>query len=103
MNEVFMAMQGAKQAILFLVFQPGNPSIVDQAGKIQDQNSGLFIHGAATDPKAVGDFNTQLFHKTGSQTDTDVVAVAAINDQFGFWERELLKSSPGAHAIIHDK
>jgi len=60
---------GAQQAILFLVFQPGEPSVVDQAGDLQAKNPGLFVHGAA-----------------------------AIDDQFGFWERELLKSSPGAHA-----
>ncbi|HEX9046477.1 MAG TPA: phospholipase D-like domain-containing protein [Verrucomicrobiae bacterium] len=103
MNAVFQAMQGAQEAILFLVFQPGSPSIVDQAADIQDQNQNLFIHGAATDPGAVNDFNTHLFHRTGAQTDTDVVAATAINDQFGYWEKELLKASPGAHAIIHDK
>lgn len=103
MNEVFQAMAGAQEAILFLVFQPGEPSVVDQAGDLQAKNDGLFVHGAATDPKAVSDFDTHLFHKSGSPEDADVVAAAAINDQFGFWERELLKSTPGAHAIIHDK
>ena len=103
MNMVFEAMRGAQDAILFLVFQPGSPSIVDQAATLQDANPHLFVHGAATDPGAVSDFDTHLFHRTASQTDTDVVAAAAINDQFGFWEKELLKSSPGAHAIIHDK
>jgi len=102
-NVVFQAMQNAQEAILFLVFQPGSPSVVDKAAEIQDNNPNLFIHGAATDPGAVNDFNTHLFHRTGAQTDTDVVAAAALNDQFGYWEKELLKSSPGAHAIIHDK
>ena len=32
-----------------------------------------------------------------------MVAASAINDEFAFWQRELLKSSPTAHAIIHDK
>jgi phosphatidylserine/phosphatidylglycerophosphate/cardiolipin synthase-like enzyme len=103
MSDVFQAMGKAQQAILFLVFQPGDPSVVGQAGGVQNQRPDLFIHGAATDPHAVDDFNTQLFHKSGSQPDADVVAAAAINDQFGFWERELLKSGPQAHAIIHDK
>jgi phosphatidylserine/phosphatidylglycerophosphate/cardiolipin synthase-like enzyme len=103
MAAVFEAMENAKHSILFLVFQPGSPSIVDEAGKLQSSNSGLFIHGAATDPKAVKDFNTYLFHRTGEETDADVVAAAAINDQFGFWEKELLKSGQSAHAIIHDK
>ena len=103
LSEVFQVMQNAKQAILFLVFQPGEPSVVDEAGKIQDAKPDLFIHGAATDPKAVNDFDTQLFHKSGHYADADCVAAAAIHDQFGYWEQELLKSSPGAHAIIHDK
>jgi phosphatidylserine/phosphatidylglycerophosphate/cardiolipin synthase-like enzyme len=103
MEAVFSAMKQAKEAILFLVFQPGTPSIVEQAAALQDANPRLFVHGAATDPHAVGDYSTHLFHRTAAQTDTDVVSAAAINDQFGYWERELLKSSPSAHAIIHDK
>jgi hypothetical protein len=103
MNEVFEAMADAEQAILFLVFQPGQPSVVDQASEVQAQKPGLFVHGAATDPKAVSDFDTHLFHRSGSHENADVVAAAAIDDQFGYWERELLKASPGAHAIIHDK
>lgn len=103
MDAVFAAMGAAKDAILFLVFQPGTPSVVGQAGGLQDRDPALFVHGAATDPGAVGDYDTHLFHRTSAQTDTDVVAAAAIDDQFGFWEKELLKSGPSAHAIIHDK
>jgi phosphatidylserine/phosphatidylglycerophosphate/cardiolipin synthase-like enzyme len=103
MSDAFAAMSGAKDAILFLVFQPGTPSIVEKASELQDKNSHLFVHGAATDPAAVQDYSTHLFHRTSAQTDTDVVAAAAIDDQFGFWEKELLKSGPSAHAIIHDK
>ena len=33
----------------------------------------------------------------------EVAAAAAVGDQFSFWQHELLKSSPDAHAIIHDK
>ena len=103
MNAAFDAMAAAKQAILFLVFQPGTPSVVEHAGTLQDANPDLFVHGAATDPGAVNDFSTHLFHRTASETESDVVAAAAINDQFGYWEKELLKSGPQAHAIIHDK
>jgi phosphatidylserine/phosphatidylglycerophosphate/cardiolipin synthase-like enzyme len=103
LNEVFEAMAGAKEAILFLVFQPGSPSVVDQAAEAQNKRPDLFVHGAATDPKAVDDFDTHLFHRSGSVDATDVVAAAALKDQIGSWEQELLKSSPSAHAIIHDK
>lgn len=103
MAEVFEVMKGAKQAILFLAFQPGSPSIVDQAAACQNDNKDLFVRGAITDPKAVGQYETDLYHRSGSKPDASVVAASAINDQFSFWHRELLKSSPTAHAIIHDK
>ncbi len=100
---VFEVMDKAKEAVLFLVFQPGSPSVVDHAAEAENQNSDLFIRGAATDPKAAEDFATSLFHRSASPGTSEVVAAAAINDQFGWWEKELLKASPGAHAIIHDK
>src|SRR5262249_46350752 len=48
---------------------------------------------------------TELYHHS-STPDTVYetgVAATAINDEFGYWKKELLKSSPSAHAIIHDK
>ena len=59
--------------------------------------------GAATDPKVRGSFldDVELFH--GSTVPDIVVPATAVKDQFSFWEKELLKSSPRAHAIIHDK
>lgn len=100
--EVFALMQGAKRAILFLVFQPGMPSIVEQAAEIGKAKPHLFIRGAATDPKAVGSFDAILIHRAGQDPDR-VVAASAINDQFAFWQKELLKSGPKAHAIVHSK
>jgi hypothetical protein len=103
MMDVFTAMEGASQAILFLAFQPGTPSIIDQAASCQQAKLDLYIRGAVTDPKAVKEYNTDLYHRSGDMPDGTVVAAAAVEDQFGYWEKELLKSSPGAHAIIHDK
>jgi len=100
--EVFALMSKAEQAILFLEFEPGTPSVVDQAAMCLDKNPGLFVRGAVTDPKAVGDFTTTLTHR-GAGDEVDVVAASAIGDQFAFWQRELLKAGPSAHAIIHDK
>lgn len=102
MDEVFNAINGAKEGILFLVFQPGTPSIVDEIVKTQNAKPELFVRGAATDPKAVDDFNTQLYHRPGQAPD-EVVAATEIKDQFSYWEKELLKLSPTCHAIIHDK
>ncbi len=101
MAEVFDLMSKAQKAILFLAFQPGTPSIIDKAAEIETANPLLFIRGAATDTKAVSDFNTTLFHH-GIKSPNTVVAASNINDQFSFWEKELLKT-PGGHAIIHDK
>ena len=102
LQEVFRLMEGAKQAILFLAFQPGSPSIVEKAAEIANANPGLYVRGAVTDPKAAGVFNTMLLHKPGQAPD-EVVPASAITDQFAYWQQELLKSGPEAHAIIHDK
>ena len=32
-----------------------------------------------------------------------MAASSAIDDQFSFWQQELLKGSPNVHAIIHDE
>jgi phosphatidylserine/phosphatidylglycerophosphate/cardiolipin synthase-like enzyme len=103
MDEVFDCMKAAKQAILFLVFQPGSPSIVQTAAECLDANPDLFLRGAATDPSVQKEFldTVELFH--GSTEPDLVVPATAVTDQFSYWERELLKSSPKAHAIIHDK
>src|SRR5262249_39586067 len=94
--------KGARQAILFLAFQPGSPSIINAIAEAQGDNPNLFVRGAVTDPKAAGDFSTQLFHLSGKKPDATVVPAEAIKDQFSFWEHELLKD-PAGHAIIHDK
>jgi hypothetical protein len=102
LQQVFDLMKAAKRAILFLVFQPGSPSIVQEAANIANNNPNLFVRGAATDPKAVGSFDAILQHRAGQPPDP-LVAASAINDQFAFWQKELLKLGPQAHAIVHSK
>jgi len=105
MEDVFAAMAQAQNAILFLVFQPGSPSIVEYAAACENAKPGLLVYGAATDPHATNDFTTLLVHRTTSDTEAirdDVVEASEVNTQFGYWQKELLKM-PGAHAIIHDK
>jgi len=101
LEEVFGLMAQAKHSILFLEFEPGSPSILDKAAEISKSNPDLFVRGAVTDPKAIGVFDTRLVR--GSRDNLDVVPATAIKDQFGFWQHELLKAGPSAHAIIHDK
>lgn len=103
MKEVFDVMDGAKRAIFFLAFMPGTPSIMTKLEECEEKNPNLLIHGALTDDKAVDAYHVDLYHRSGKKPDATVVAATAINDQFAFWQKELLKSSPQAHAIIHDK
>lgn len=111
--QVFEAIRAAKQGVLFLEFQPGSPSVLDVIKEVEAENPSLFIRGAATDPQAIAKFDdkhpvtTELYHRS-AQGDPDTVyetgvAATAINDEFAYWRKELLKSSPQAHAIIHDK
>jgi phosphatidylserine/phosphatidylglycerophosphate/cardiolipin synthase-like enzyme len=113
LSQVFELIRGAQQAILFLEFQPGSPSVLDVIKEAEEANPSLFIHGAATDAKAIQKFDeknpstTALYHRTAAGQPDIVnetgVAATAINDQFAYWKKELLKAGPGAHAIIHDK
>ena len=112
MFQVFQLIHDAKNAVLFLEFEPGTPSVLDVIKQVEQNNSNLFIRGAATDPQAIAKFDdkqpvtTELYHRSATG-DPDVVnetgvAASAINDEFGYWRKELLKSQ-GGHAIIHDK
>jgi phosphatidylserine/phosphatidylglycerophosphate/cardiolipin synthase-like enzyme len=98
--EVFDLIAGAQQGILFLLFQPGTPSVLDAILDAETANPKLFVRGAATDPKAIDHYVVELFHRTGERA--YVAAASAIDDEFGAWQRELLKA-PDAHAIVHDK
>jgi phosphatidylserine/phosphatidylglycerophosphate/cardiolipin synthase-like enzyme len=96
MAEVFSIMKSAKQAVLFLVFLPGTPSIVDQALAVQQANPKLLVRGAVSDSKAMP--RVKLIHRAGEEP--TVVLASAIKDEFAAWHKELLKAG---FAIIHDK
>jgi phosphatidylserine/phosphatidylglycerophosphate/cardiolipin synthase-like enzyme len=98
----YQAIDKAKQGILFLLFQPGSPSVMDEIFARQEADSRLFVRGAVTDANAAANYDTQLYHRPGDDPAT-VVPATAITDQFAYWQKELLKSGPEAHAIIHDK
>lgn len=101
LKDMFEAIEGAQKSILFLEYQPGSPSVLDKILSVQQRKPNLFIRGAATDSKAVGDYNTALFHGDSAIPDVySVVAASAIGDAFSYWEAELLSAG---HAIIHDK
>ena len=113
--EVFKIIAGAKQAILFLEFEPGEPSVIDAIGKAQKANPALFVRGAVTVAKAANDFHTAVTggaasasHPAQSIGDTTipgdyrVIAASGVTnkDKFGQWEQEL---NSAGFAIIHDK
>jgi phosphatidylserine/phosphatidylglycerophosphate/cardiolipin synthase-like enzyme len=108
MRAVFDAMAQAQNAILFLVFQPGNPSIVEYAAACENAKPGLLVYGAATDPQVKNNFQTTLVHRTMKDARTiddsgdSVIPASGIATQFAYWQKELLKL-PSAHAIIHNK
>jgi phosphatidylserine/phosphatidylglycerophosphate/cardiolipin synthase-like enzyme len=65
MGRVFELMDGAKQAILFLAFDPGNNSILNEAGKMLAKNPDLFVRGALTSSQRATQFSDSL-HEGGA-------------------------------------
>jgi hypothetical protein len=113
LRELFSLIGKAQQAILFLVFEPGYPSVVDAIGAAQKANPSLFVRGAVTDASASGEFYTAV---NGGQTpvkkpkkgdpalpeDYRVIHTRGVTkgDAFNQWAQEL---NQAGHAVIHDK
>jgi phosphatidylserine/phosphatidylglycerophosphate/cardiolipin synthase-like enzyme len=114
LDEVFKIIAGAQQAILFLAFQPGWPSVVNAIAAAQKAKPSLFVRGAVTAPGAAGAFQTAIngdgetkpppHHKGDPPLPEDfrVIHARAVDkaDAFGQWEAEL---NSAGHAVIHDK
>jgi phosphatidylserine/phosphatidylglycerophosphate/cardiolipin synthase-like enzyme len=130
MKRVFDLIDGAKQAVLFLAFDPGNNSILDAAGRALARNPDLFVRGALTNAQRATNFSKAL-HQGGAADQTEgapqggitvvgepgkpkkkgapvpgpdfrAVPAGAIDskDAFGAWEAELARFG---FAIIHNK
>jgi phosphatidylserine/phosphatidylglycerophosphate/cardiolipin synthase-like enzyme len=122
--QVFTLMKRAKDAIFFLVFNPGRSdsdgtdinTIVSAAIGFGRLDPKLTVFGAISDPTAMPgyqppprgqtrDRNTPhvplpaIFQPEGTHN-VLVIRAAAVNDLVGDFERELLSAG---HAIIHDK
>jgi phosphatidylserine/phosphatidylglycerophosphate/cardiolipin synthase-like enzyme len=112
LNEVFSIIAGAQQAILFLAFQPGAPSIIDAIAKAEIAKPSLFIRGAVTAPGAANRFYVGIKGQApppkqkrpkGSPPlpeDYRVISAGGVMDHIGLWEKELNKAG---YAVIHDK
>jgi phosphatidylserine/phosphatidylglycerophosphate/cardiolipin synthase-like enzyme len=110
--EVFSIIQGAQQAILFLAFQPGAPSIVDEIAKAEAAKPSLFVRGALTDAGAANRFYVGIKGEAPAKAqkrpkgspplpqDYRVISARGVKDNIGIWENEL---NSAGHAVIHDK
>jgi hypothetical protein len=92
---------GVKKSLFFLLFWPGWPSIMNAIETLNQQNHGLLLRGAVSNPAAMPGPSFKLFHRVGEAP--QIVAASALENPFGAFKlKELLKLST-AHAIIHDK
>ena len=71
MQRVFDLINGAKQAVLFLAFDPGNNSILDAAGKALAKNPDLFVRGALTSSVRALNFSAALHQGGATESGTD--------------------------------
>jgi phosphatidylserine/phosphatidylglycerophosphate/cardiolipin synthase-like enzyme len=115
LTEVFDLISKAQQAVVFLAFEPGAPSIIDAVADALKARPTLFVRGAVTASQASGEFYTAI-HGGGSDgkpakrqkgdpplpEDFRVIRAQGVtkDDAFGQWENEL---NQAGHAIIHDK
>src|SRR6267378_4797091 len=56
MKDLSDRIMAAKNAVLFLAFIPGTPSVTDFAAAAQKANNNLFVRGCVTSPDAAGEF-----------------------------------------------
>ncbi len=113
MKDLSARVMAAKQAVLFLAFIPGTPSITEFAAAAQKAKKDLFVRGCVTSPDAAGNFRYDLTGTSPPRTakgrkkappkqDPRVIAATALNrDKLPQgWKPELLKAG---FAITHDK
>ncbi|MGA2184687.1 MAG: phospholipase D-like domain-containing protein [Bryobacteraceae bacterium] len=113
MKDLSARVNAARQAVLFLAFIPGTPSITEFAAAAQKANKDLFVRGCVTSPDAAGNFRYDLKgiappkkvkgQKNPPPTeDPRVIAATALSMAKlpAGWKPELLKAG---FAIIHDK
>ena len=107
LKEARKIITGAKQAILFLMFNPGPKDTLlneiiktARAGQVGKR---LYIHGAINQDPSTTANPVELFEEGNSEkTDFEVVLPAAIDEITTFWHKEL-KQLPGTFAMVHSK
>lgn len=112
MKELSDRVMAAKNAVLFLAFIPGTPSITEFAAAAQKANKDLFVRGCVTSPDAAGNYYYDLkgtsppkkqkgVKNLPSPQDARVISANALDKVVPQgWQKELLKAG---FAITHDK
>ena len=105
MGEVFERIRNAKDGVLFLVFNPGLPSILSEIKSVADQRGSegklFFVRGAVSDDKVAGDFATRIYNDSIlTKPNRLITGIGGIPDHFSFWQKELARLG---YAVIHDK
>ena len=105
MKEVFQAISAARHGVLFLLFSPGAPSILQKLTTVSEQRATateeFFVRGAISDAKTASQFTTRVYNDSLLKAPNMLITgIAGISDQFSYWEKELSKLG---HAVVHDK
>jgi phosphatidylserine/phosphatidylglycerophosphate/cardiolipin synthase-like enzyme len=105
LDEVFDRIRAAKDGVLFLVFNPGLPSILSEITTVAElrETAGkpFFVRGAISDDKVSGEFATRVYNDSIlTKPNRLITGIGGIPDHFSFWQKELAKLG---HAVIHDK
>lgn len=107
LEEARAIVQGAQQAVLFLMFNPGPADtllneIIDTA-RAGDGEHRLYIKGVINQDPSTTAHPVELFDQANSEkADFDVVLPAAIDAQTKWFRREL-KKLPNTFAMVHSK
>ena len=107
LKEAREVIAGAKQAILFLMFNPGPKdtllNAIIKAARAESAGKRLYIHGAINQDPSTSANPVELFeHANSEKADFEVVLPAAIDEITTFWRKEL-KKLPGTFAMVHSK
>jgi hypothetical protein len=105
MDEVFQRIRAARDGVLFLVFNPGVPSILSEITAFAEERAAaekpLFVRGAISDSSVSGEFATRVYNDSVlTKPNLLITGIGGIPDHFSFWQKELAKLG---HAVIHDK
>lgn len=98
---------GAKQSILFLMFNPGPKDTllneIINTARAGTTGKRLYIHGVINQDPSTTTTPVELFdHGNSEKADYEVVLPAAIDDTTKFFRREL-KKLPQTFAMVHSK